>query len=76
MFRGFMYISGNMWMVWVIPVVLLLLIGISMVMIAKNNKDTKNIKRKPAMDKLDERYATGDVSEDEYKRIKSNLNNT
>lgn len=71
--RGFMNMSSNMWTGWIIPTILLLLIGISVYMIIRNNKEDKSHRNSPALDRLNERYASGEVSEEEYKSIKKNL---
>lgn len=81
MHRGYLFNGyGNMFWGWLIPLVLLVLIAIAVYMIFKNNKNedqisqgenTQSVNR--ALEILDERYAKGEIDEDEYKRMKRNL---
>lgn len=63
-----------------IPIVLLVLIGFALYMIFKNNKRNNQSSENNtpqttnrALEILDERYANGEIDEDEYKKIKNNL---
>lgn len=81
MHRGYLFNGyGNMFWTWLIPLILLVLIGIAVYMIYKNNKTSKQIthsggdqKNSRALEILDERYAKGEIDEEEYKRMKRNL---
>lgn len=82
MHRGYMFNGyGNMFWSWLIPLVLLALIAIAVYMIVRNNKmgdqtsKNENVESAGrALEILDERYAKGEIDEEEYKRMKNNLN--
>lgn len=82
MHRGYMFNGyGNMFWSWLIPLILLVLIAIAVYMIFKNNQTGDQISHKGnsesasrALEILDERYAKGEINEEEYKRMKKNLN--
>jgi len=58
---------------WPIPVVLVFLIGLSMIMIAKNNRQKKRPIESSSLEILNERYASGEITEEEYNQKKSQL---
>lgn len=58
---------------WPIPVVLVFLIGLSMIMIAKNNRQKKRPIESSSLEILNERYARGEIDDQEYSRRKKNL---
>jgi putative membrane protein len=74
MYYGFQEMLSNMLIVWLIPIVLLLIIGISLFMIRKNNKENSKESNSSALEILNERYAKGEIDEEEYNRKKNNLN--
>ncbi|WP_130806087.1 SHOCT domain-containing protein [Senegalia massiliensis] len=74
MYYGFQEMLSNMLIVWLIPIVLLLIIGISLFMIRKNNKKNSKESNSSALEILNERYAKGEIDEEEYNRKKNNLN--
>ena len=83
MHRGYLFNGyGNMFWGWLIPLVLLVLIAIAVYMIFKNNKTDQQISQgrsnqssSRALEILDERYAKGEIDEEEYNRRKSVLKN-
>lgn len=83
MHRGYLFNGyGNMFWGWLIPLVLLVLIAIAVYMIFKNNKTGEQISQgrsnqssSRALEILDERYAKGEIDEEEYNRRKSVLKN-
>lgn len=74
MHNRFDYMSQNMSLSWLIPLVVLLVIVLSIYMINKNNNDNKTNKES-ALDILDKRYANGEINEDEYLKKKKILKN-
>lgn len=81
MHRGYLLDGyGFMFWTWLIPLFFLLLMGIAVYMIYRNNKMSKQSKHSGegqtnnrALEILDERYAKGEIDEEEYKRMKKNL---
>lgn len=81
MHRGYMYRGyENLFLTWMIPLILLVLIAIAVYMIFRNNKtgqdigyDKKNQSTNRPLEILDERYAKGEIDETEYKKMKKNL---
>jgi len=77
MFHGFMNQGHhNVFLDWLIPLILLALIVLSIYSIIKNNQATRNEKEPSinnALEILDERYARGEIDEIEYEKIKKNL---
>lgn len=81
MHRGYWFNGyGNMFWSWLIPLALILLIAIAVYMIFRNNKtgdqtlrDDNTQSTNRAHEILDERYAKGEIDEEEYKRMKRNL---
>lgn len=71
---GFRDMLSNMVIVWIIPLILLFLIGISIYMIRKNKKEDDQHINNSALRILDERFAKGEIDEEEYNRKKNNLN--
>lgn len=80
---GPMFRYGNMFLVWLIPLILLLLIGLALYMIFR--KDKNHQQQSPdarkghtnhahsALEILNERYARGEIDDDEYQRRKQKL---
>jgi len=64
MYYQFKDMFANMLIVWLIPVVLLSLIGFSLYMIRKNNRNNA------ALNILKKRFAKGEIDNDEYIRKK------
>ena len=58
---------------WPIPVVLVFLIGLSMIMIAKNNRQKKRPIESSSLEILNEIYARGEIDDQEYSRRKKIL---
>ncbi|MDY0235724.1 MAG: SHOCT domain-containing protein [Gudongella sp.] len=73
MHYGFRDILSNMLIVWLIPIILLLLIGISIYMIGRNKKGDSQRTSNPYLKILNERFAKGEIDEEEYIRKKRNL---
>lgn len=71
MYHGFRGMFSNMLILWMIPLVALLLIGISIYKIRQNSNKNKN----SALDILDQRFANGEIEEEEYKIKKQHLKN-
>ncbi len=78
MHRGYLY--RPFWGSYLIPIILIILIGIAVYMLLSNmKKDTKVEKSEErqetssALEILNERYAKGEIDEAEYQRIKKNL---
>lgn len=73
MHRRFGTMPTNMFFVWIIPIILLALIGIALYMVWKNKKGDHKDQSSSALDILDMRYAKGEIDEEEYKNMKKNL---
>ena len=73
MHRGFRYMGSNMFMGWIIPLVLIVIIAIAIYMIASNKKENNKISSSSALDILNERFAKGEIDEEEYIRRKKFL---
>lgn len=58
---------------WPIPVVLLFVIVLSVIMISKNNRRENQPGKSSSLKILDERYARGEIDNQEYSRRKKNL---
>lgn len=74
MYYGFRDMLSNMLIVWLIPIVLLLIIGIAIYMIGKNKKENNQTSSNSSLKILNERFAKGEIDEEEYKEKKNNLN--
>ncbi|UJF16589.1 SHOCT domain-containing protein [Jeotgalibaca sp. MA1X17-3] len=72
MHTRFDYIDSNMFLIWLIPVAVLLVIGFSIYMINKNNNENRT-STESVFDILDKRYANGEIDEVEYLRKKKAL---
>ena len=70
---GFRGMLPNGLIVWVIPITLLLIIGISIYMIVKNKKQKNQYKNDSSLNILNERFAKGDIDVEEYEEKKKNL---
>lgn len=66
MYYQFQDMFTNMLIVWLIPVVLFFMIGLSLYMIRKNKREN------PAINILKKRFANGEIDNDEY-NYKKNL---
>lgn len=64
----------NMFLMFLIPLVILLVVGLSIYMINKNNNENRGDKE-TALDILDKRYANGEIDEEEYLKKKKILKN-
>lgn len=73
MYHGFGNMLSNMLVVWIIPIILIVIIGISIYMIGNNKKGNSKTKGNSALDILNERFAKGEIDEEEYKKKKENL---
>lgn len=81
MHRGYMFNGyGNMFWTWLIPLVLIVLIGTAVYMIFKNNKTSDQISQNGntqtpnrGLEILNERYAKGEINDEDYQRMKNNL---
>jgi putative membrane protein len=69
MHNRFDYMGPNMFLMWLIPLVILLVIGFSIYRINKNNDENRGNKE-TALDILDKRYANGEINEEEYLKKK------
>lgn len=58
---------------WILPTILIVIIGIAVYMIFKNKKESNYTKSNSALDILDERYAKGEIDEEEYNKRKKNI---
>lgn len=67
MYYQFKDMFTNMLIVWLIPVVLLLLIGFSIFMIRKNKR------KNTAINILNKRFVNGEIDNDEYIRMKRKI---
>lgn len=76
MCRGFDMMSSGTWYMWIVPVILILIIGYSIYMVLKNRKGNINEQSDLALEILNERFAQGEIDEKEYETKKNNLNNT
>jgi len=74
MYYGFKDMLSNMMILWSIPIVILLIIGVSIYMIRQNNK-RKDINSSSALNILNKKFAKGEIDEEEYERKKKNLKN-
>jgi len=70
MYYGFRDMLSNMLIVWFIPIVLFLLISISIYMIRKNIKENNQRFSNSSLKILNEKYAKGEIDEEEYIRKK------
>ncbi|MDN6627094.1 MAG: SHOCT domain-containing protein [Pisciglobus halotolerans] len=69
--------SGMMFQGWIIPLIILAIIGFSLYMILKNNNETKRDKTsdESALDILDKRYARDEIDDEEYLKKKELIKN-
>ncbi len=73
MHRGFRNMGPNMFMGWIISVILIVIIAIAIYMIANNKKENNKITSNSALGILNERFAKGEIDEEEYNRRKKIL---
>ncbi|MCA9766318.1 MAG: SHOCT domain-containing protein [Carnobacterium sp.] len=72
MHNQFDYMGPNMFLMWLIPLVILSVIGFSIYTINKNNNENRGSKES-ALDILDKRYANSEIDEEEYLKKKKAL---
>lgn len=75
MCRGFNMVSQGMWYMWIVPVILILIIGYAIYNIVKNQKGKIDNRSDLALEILNERFAKGEIEEAEYETKKNNLRN-
>lgn len=73
MYGGFGNMLTGMLIVWLIPIILIVIIGIAVFMIVNNKKNNSKTKSNPALAILDERFAKGEIDDEEYIKMKRNL---
>lgn len=74
MYSGFRDMLSNMFIVWLIPIILLLMIGISIYMVRKNKKQNNEYRNDSSLEILNRRLAKGEIDEEEYSKKKRILN--
>lgn len=72
MHNRFDYMGPNMFLMFLTPLVILLVVGLSIYMINKNNNENRGDKES-ALDILDKRYANGEINEEEYLKKKKTI---
>lgn len=75
MHRGFRNMSFSMTSMWIIPIILIVIIAIAVYMIAKNKREKDNPENNSALNILNERFAKGEIDEEEYTEMKKNISN-
>jgi putative membrane protein len=75
MHNRFSYMNPNMFLTWLIPLVVLLVIVLSVYMINRNKHNENRGSKESALDILDKRYANGEIDEEEYLNKKEQLKN-
>lgn len=73
MYRRFGGMGSGMVFAWIIPLILIVIIGVAVYMILKNKKEDNKTKSNPALDILNVRFAKGEIDESEYLKKKKNL---
>ena len=73
MHRGFGNIPYNMFIIWIIPITLIVIISIAVYMIANSKKRNNKTASNSALEILSERFAKGEIDEEEYKYKKKIL---
>lgn len=73
MYDGFTERLADMVVVWSIPIILVLLIGLSVIMIIKNNKKNHPSMNNRALQRLNEQYAKGEIDDEEYSKRKKEI---
>lgn len=74
MHNRFDYMGPNPFFNWLIPLVVIIVIGLSIYMISKNTNGKKENKDS-VLDILDKRYARGEIDEEEYLKKKKTFEN-
>ena len=64
----------NMVIVWLIPITLLLVIALSIYMVNRNKKTKYQPTNSTSLKILNERFAKGEINEEEYMRMKKIVN--
>ncbi len=68
---GFM---GGMWYGWIFwLVILVLIIWVIVSQLNKNKRDTQSPQQESALDILKKRYAKGEITKEEFERMKKDL---
>lgn len=75
MCRGFNMVSQGMWYMWIVPVILILIIGYAIYNIVKKQKGKIENRSDLALKILNERFAKGGIEEAEFETKKNNLRN-
>lgn len=76
MFHRFGNMGSGMFFAWLIPIILIIvIISMAVYIIVNNKKENNNTRSNSALKILNERYAKGEIDEEEYKKIKENLSN-
>lgn len=75
MCRGFNMVSQGMWYMWIVPVILILIIGYAIYNIVKKQKGKIENRSDLALKILNERFAKGEIEEAEFETKKNNLRN-
>ena len=77
MHRGFRNMPFDMygggWFGWLIPIVLIGIVILAVYMIVKNNRNNNQKASNRALDILNERFAKGEIDEEEYNRRRDHL---
>lgn len=73
MYRRFASMGSGMFLSWIIPIILIAIIAIAVFMIVNNNMANSKSRNDSAMDILNERFARGEIDEEEYRNKKKNL---
>lgn len=66
MYNSFNEMFSYMFIVWFIPITLLIIIVFSTYMIIRNKKSSLPIESEYSLNILNERFAKGEISEEEY----------
>lgn len=75
MCRGFNMVSQGMWYMWILPVILILIIGYAIYNIVRKQKGKIENRSDLALKILNERFAKGEIEEAEFETKKNNLRN-
>lgn len=75
MCRGFNMVSQGMWYMWIVPVILILIIGYAIYNIVKKQKGKIENRSDLALKILNERFAKSEIEEAEFETKKNNLRN-
>lgn len=73
MYRGFGNMGSGMFFIWIIPIILIVIVGIAVYMIVNNKNGNNKTRSNSALEILNERFAKGEIDEEEYNKRKKNL---